>query len=90
MRSTTLQADELLQLAQLRGRELVVDDDDVDARLGAGQRQRLRLAPADEGGRIGRGALLQRAHDHGRAGGVGEPSEFVEGLFGVGPAHARR
>ena len=82
-----LAGDQILQLAQLRRRQLVVDDDDVDRGLGAGQRQRLRLAAADEGGRVGGGALLQRAYDGGGAGGVRQPFELVEGLFGVDPAH---
>ena len=83
-----LARDHRLQLAQLRRRELVVDDDDVDPGLGARQRQRLRLAPADEGRRVGRGALLQRPH-HGRGtGGVSQAVELVEGLLGVGTAQA--
>ena len=82
-----LAGDQILQLAQLGRRQLVVDDHDVDRGLGAGQRQRLRLAAADEGGRVGGGALLQRAYDRGGAGGVRQPFELVEGLFGVDPAH---
>ncbi len=82
-----LHADHLLQFAELRRRELVVDDDHVDARFGAGERQGLRFALADEGGRVGGGPFLQRAHDHGRTGGIRECGEFVERLFRVGPAH---
>ena len=90
MRSMTLHADHLLQLAQLRRRELVVDDDHVDPRLGARRRQRLRLAAADEGGRVGRDALLQRAHHRRGARGMGQSIELVERLLGVGTAHGAR
>jgi hypothetical protein len=73
-----LAADHLLDFAQLRRRQLVVEDDDVDAGFLRGERQRLNLAGAEEGRRIGLRALLQDAQHHFGAGRLGEPRQFVE------------
>ena len=83
-----LAADLLFDLPQLRRRQLVVEDDDVDVGLGARRGERLDLAGAEEGRRIGLRPLLQHAqHDLG-AGGLGQAGELVERALGVEPARA--
>ena len=77
-----LAADLLFDLPQLRRRELVVEDHDVDAGLGARRGQRRHLARTEKRRRIGLGPLLQHAqHDLG-AGGFGQPRELLERAFG--------
>ena len=68
----------LFELAQLRRRQLVVEDDDVDVRFGAGSRERRHLAAADEGRRIGLGPLLQHPQDHVRRRRIGQAGQLVE------------
>ena len=66
-------AEDLLEVALLRGRELVVEDDRVGVdRLERDLAELLGLALADVGGRVGRGAALHDARDHVGAGGVDE------------------
>ena len=85
MRSTTLQIEPLVELAQLRRRQLVVEDHEVRVGFGRRVRQHFDLAAAKEGGRIGPGALLQHAQHHACAGRVGQPAELFEGMFCVDP-----
>ena len=75
----------LLEVAQLRRAELVVDDDEIDVQLGAGLRQHADLAAAEVERRIGRGPLLDEAQHHFRAGGAGQPVELFEAVLGSGP-----
>ena len=68
----------LLEVAHLRGREVVVEDDEVGLAL---LRQRLQLgqlALAEEGGRVHLAAPLHQLAQHARPGGVGEPAQLVE------------
>ena len=61
-----LAADLVFDLPQLRGRQLVVEDDEVGARFGARGGERLDLAGAEKRRRIGLRPLLQNAqHDLG-------------------------
>ena len=73
-----LAADLLLDLPQLRRRQLVVEDDDVDVGFRGGERERLDLAGAEKGRRIGLRALLQHAQHDLRAGRLREAGQFVE------------
>ena len=75
--------EQLLEVALLGGRELVVEHHRVAV---GGQRQLaqlLGLALADEGGRVGRGSALHEARDLVGAGGVDELRELVEAGLGV-------
>src|SRR4029453_3135537 len=73
----------LLEVARLRRRQLVVEDDDVGAGLGACGGERLHLAAAQErrGIRL-RALLLDAQHDIG-AGRRRETGELVERVFGI-------
>ena len=53
VRSTTLQRQALLQLAQLRRRQLVVEDDEVDIGFGRGAREQIDFAAAEKGRGVG-------------------------------------
>src|SRR6185436_2467129 len=72
-----------LEVAQLRRRELVVEDDEVGARLGARGGERLHLPAAEKrrGIRL-RPLLLHAQHDVG-AGSVRESGQLVERMFGI-------
>ncbi len=78
-----LAAERLLEIAQLRRAQLVVEDDDVDAQFVARRGQRLHFAAAEERRRVGPRALLQHAQDDGRAGGRGEAGKLVERVFRI-------
>ena len=83
-----LAADLLLDLPQLRRRQLVVEDDDVDVGFGARRGERLDLAGAEKGRRIGLRPLLQHAqHDLG-AGRLGQAGQLVERSLGLEPPRA--
>ena len=83
-----LAPDLLLDLAQLRRRQLVVEDDDVDVGLCCGGRERLDLAGAEKRRRIRLRPFLEHAqHDLG-AGGLRQAGELVERALGVEPAGA--
>jgi hypothetical protein len=72
-----------LDLAELRGRQLVVEDDHVHVALVAQLRQRAHLAAAQERARVRALAFLQHACDHGGARRLGKARQFVERLLGV-------
>ena len=76
----------LLQLAQLRRRQLVVEDDDVDVGFGRGAREQIDFAAAEKRRGVGLGPLLQHAQHDLRAGGVGEAGQLFERMFGVDAA----
>ena len=78
----------LVQLAQLRRRQLVVEDDQVGVGFRRGLRQHLDLAAAEERRRIGLGTILQHAQHDARARGFGEAAELFEGMFRVDPPRA--
>jgi hypothetical protein len=78
-----LAADRLLEIAQLRRAQLVVEDDDVGAELVTRRGQRLHLAAAEKCRGVGLRAVLQNAQDDQRAGGRCEAGELVEGMFGI-------
>ena len=88
--------DARLDIAQLRRRQLVVEDHHVDVGFVAGERDQIELAAAEKRRRVGPRALLRHAqHDVG-AGGVGQAGQLLERLFGnmtaLGPgdkAHER-
>src|SRR5712691_3010421 len=85
-----LAADLLLDLALLRGRQLVVEDHDVDAGFRGGCRERLDLAGAEERRRIGFRTLLEYAqHDLGPRR-LCEAGQLVERALGFLPARAAR
>ena len=73
----------LLEVAQLRRAQLVVEDDDVGAELVARRGQRLHLAAAEKGRGIRLRPILQHAEDDRRAGGRCEAGELVERMFGI-------
>ena len=73
----------LVELAQLRRRQLVVEDDEVGVGFGRSLRQHLDLAAAEECRRIGLGPILQHAQDDARARGLGETTQLFEGMFRV-------
>ncbi len=75
----------LVELAQLRRRQLVVEDDEVGVGFGRRVRQHFDFAAAEERGRVGPGAILQHAQHHARAGRFGEAAELFEGMFCVDP-----
>jgi len=80
-----LAIDLLFDLPQLRRRQLVVEDDDVDAGFGARGGERLDFARAEERGRIRFGPFLQHAqHDVG-ARRLREAGQFVERPLGLEP-----
>ena len=78
----------LVQLAQLRRRQLVVEDDEVGVGFGRGVRQHVDLAAAEERRRIRLGSILQHAQHDARARGFGEAAELFEGMFRVDPTRA--
>ena len=81
MRSMAVRPEDLLQVAGLGRRQLVVEDDGVGVDRQRQLPQLLGLALADVGGRIGRVAPL---HDPGRlvgAGGVDQQGQLVEVLL---------
>ena len=76
----------LLQLAQLRRRQLVVEDDDVDVGFGRRAREQLDFAAAEKCRGVRLGTLLQHAQHHVCAGGVGQPGQLFERMLGIDPA----
>ena len=81
--------EQLLEVALLRGRELVVEHDEVDVERLGELLQLLRLARTDVGGGVGRVASLQHELDRIGARGVDEQRELVERrLRGFGVARA--
>src|SRR5207248_2865420 len=67
-----------LDVAKLRRRQLVVEDDDVDVELRRRGGQRLDFAGAEKGGRIRFRPLLHEPQHHRRTGRLGEPGQLVE------------
>ena len=78
-----LHLDDVLELAQLTGRELAVDDDGVGAVLDHDVAQLARLARADVRRRIRPVAALDEAVDDDRPGGLGQARELGEAALGV-------
>jgi hypothetical protein len=70
--------EQLLEVALLRGAELVVEHDEIDVEGVADHLQLLRLAGADVGGGIGPVATLQHQLDGIGTRGVGERGELLE------------
>ena len=70
--------EQLLQVAVLRRRQLVVEDDGVGVEAAAQLGDLLRLAAADEGGRVGRVATLHDAADDVGARAVDQLGQLVE------------
>ena len=83
VRSTTLRSQTLAELAQLRRRQLVVEDDDVDVGLVGRLRQQLHLAAAEKRRRVGLRPFLQHAQDDARAGRLGQAFQLFDRTFGV-------
>ena len=84
--------EQALEVALLRGRELVVEDDEVDVERVGELLQLLGLAGTDVGRGVGRVAPLQHELDGLGARGVGEARELLErrlGGFDVARADAR-
>ena len=80
-----LDVEQALERLLLRGRELVVGDEQVEARLALGREQLLGLALADVPVGIDVAAVLPLGADDVRAGRHGEAGELAERVFG-GPA----
>ena len=77
-------AQNLFEVARLRGREHVVENRDCRADFVARERNLFSLAASDQRGRLGARPLLRRAqHDDG-AGRFGEAGQFVEREIGIG------
>ena len=74
--------EQLLEVALLRGRELVVEDHEVDVERVGELLQLLGLARTDVGRGVGRVAPLQHELDRLGAGGVGEARQLLERRFG--------
>ena len=85
MRSSDREPGFLLEVAQLRRAQLVVDDDEIDVQLGARLLQHPDLAAAQVKRGVGRGALLDEAQHDLRAGGAGQTVELFEAVFGGRP-----
>jgi hypothetical protein len=68
----------LLEVAHLRGREVVVEQDQVRVELRDPRLEVRELALAEEGGRVHAAAPLHQLAQHARPGGVGEPAQLVE------------
>ena len=86
----TRRPQDLLEVARLRRRQLVVDDDQIGAGFVARGAEHLGLAAADERRRIRSRAFLHRAqHDLG-AGGSRQTFQFVEGEIGIDVARGAR
>ena len=83
-------SENLLQVAALRRRQLVVEDDDVDVRFGERAGEFFGLAAADERRRIGPRTLLHRAQHGLGARGLGQAGELFENQFGIGSARRGR
>ena len=72
----------LLEVAQLRGAQLVVDDDEIDVQLGARLRQHPDLAAAQVERGVGRGAFLDETQHDIRPGRAGQTVELFEAVIG--------
>ena len=78
----------LVELAQLRRRQLVVEDDEVGVGFRGRARQHLDLAAAEECRGVRLRAILQHAQDDACARGFGKATEFFEGMFRVDSTRA--
>jgi hypothetical protein len=83
-----LAVDRFLDVAELSGRELVVEDDDVGVRFGAGRRQADDLAGPEKGRGIRLRTLLQHAQDDRGARRIGKAGKLVERPLRIEPARA--
>ena len=83
VRSTTLRSSACSRLRSCAGRELVVENDEVDRRFVACRGEHRDLAAAEKRRRIRFGALLQHAQTDIGAGGGGQPGQLVERMFGI-------
>ena len=73
-----LRLERLLEVAHLRRREVVVEDDQVGLALLDQRLQLLELALAEEGGRVHGAAPLHQLAQDARAGGLGQQRQFVQ------------
>ena len=89
VRSMTLAAERLFEVALLGGTEVVVEDDDVGVAAFDGRSEFLHLAAADEGGGFGRRTGLHGALDNHGAGAGGKLGELVQGFLGAKRIAAR-
>ncbi len=80
-----LPTDAGLDLAQLGGRQLVVEDDGVDVRLFAGGREEVEFAATEERRGIGTWTLLRHAEHDLPASGMSQAGELIKGLLGRMP-----
>ena len=84
-----LDLDDLFQLADLGGREVVVEDDDIAFKLLDTLGQLLGLAPTDVGGRVDGTDLLLKAIHHQGPGTLGQGGQFGQ-IVVKKPPHAAR
>ncbi len=69
-----------LEIALLRGRELVIDDQDVGLVSLSKLFQFLYFAESEQGGRVENGADLKHVGNYGSAGAGGQFGQFAKGL----------
>ncbi len=84
MRSMTLTADRLVEIALLRGRQLVIDDQDVGGERFRQFLQLLHLAVSKQRRRVRHGTDLKYFRGNLRAGASRQFGEFAEGFGGGG------
>src|SRR5206468_12078614 len=71
------------EVAQLRWRQFVVEDDHIDAELITGNGERGDLAAAEKCRGVGFGTLLQDAQNDRGAGRGSQTRQFIEGMLGI-------
>ncbi len=79
-------ADDLFDVGDLPGREVVIEDDEAGVGLLAEVAEFLDLARAHVGSRIGAWSFLDDLGDSGGAGGLGQGAELAQGIARVVPA----
>ncbi len=90
MRSMTLHAERFFQVALLGRREIVIEDDHVDADCRHFGGQFFDFALTDKSRRLGSDARLDGAADDLGAGAAGQFGQLVEGFFGAGEGATAR
>ena len=73
--------DDLFEVPDLTGRQVVVEDHHVGLRLGRDACELTGFAPANEGSRVRRSSVLQTPSNHFHPGASGELCQLVEVLF---------
>ena len=82
--------DHLLDIALLRGRQIVIEKDEIRRDGGCGSGNLLKLSPPDQRGRIGSIAALKELANHLGAGAHRQCAQLVERLFRTELGYVRR